>query len=80
MKTWTITFVLVTALVFFFWVLLMYKLKPSRQHYDETRWEANRREGGLVVLAWFLILGFFASIGIAKMILWFMFLEAGQHD
>jgi hypothetical protein len=75
MTTWTITFVLVTALVFFFWVFLMFRLKPSRQYHDETRWEANIREGGFKVLWYFLLIAFFASIGAARIILWFMFLE-----
>jgi len=53
----------------------MNMMKPSRIYHDETSWQANRREGGLKVLWAFLILGFFASVGVARIILWFMYLE-----
>jgi hypothetical protein len=75
MRTWTITFIVITLLVFILWVILMKMIKPSRIYHDETRWEANRREGGFKVLLAFLILGFFASVGVARIILWFMYLE-----
>lgn len=75
MTTWTITFILFTVLTFLIWIFLMYKLKPSRQYHDETRWEANIREGGFIALWYFILIAFLASIGAARIILWFMFLE-----
>jgi hypothetical protein len=53
----------------------MNRLKPRHRYDDETWFEANKREGGFSVLLWFLVMGFFAGIGIAKLILYFNAME-----
>lgn len=65
-KVFIVVFMFATVI----WVTLMRNLKPKRKYGGETYFDANRREGGIIVFNWFIIISIFLSIAITRFLLW----------